>query len=240
MTATDVGLMPLVMQLGRARASAMDVPVALASLCGAVSAAVGVAGAVILLAEPLEGVPTLTASDARAGWIGEIQQRAGGGPLGGALRTWQSMLTADMARIGPPAVAAAAAECGLVSSLVMPFEVNGERVGVLQLLGDAQRPVEPAHADILQPLLDVLAARLADVRALRLAKTARPMSTPQAAREADAAAPARKSRSRRGAHAIRDDADPCEETTHALPAIGAARSAARPPAGQRRKGRHSA
>ena len=198
MTATDVGLMPLVIQLGRARAAAMDVPVVLGSLCGAVSAAVGVAGAVILMAEPLEGVPTLSASDARAKWIGEMQQRAGVGPLPDAMRTWQPMLTADMTRVGPRAVAAAAAECGLVSSLVMPFEVNGERVGVLQLLGEALRPVEPAHADVLRPLLDVLAARLADVRALRLAKTARPTPTPQAARAADAATPVRKSRSRRG------------------------------------------
>ena len=34
------------------------------------------------------------------------------GPLPGALRTWRPMLTTDLARIGPPAVATAAAECG--------------------------------------------------------------------------------------------------------------------------------
>ena len=173
-TTTDVGLMPLVMQLGRARASVMDVPVLLGSLCSVLPAVVGVAGVVLLLAEPPAGARALTASDARAGWIGEVQQRAGVGPLPEVMRTRQPVFTADLTRIGPPAVAKAAAECGLVSSLVMPVEVDGERVGVLQLLGERQRPVEPAHADIVRPLLDVLAARLVDVRALQLAAASQP------------------------------------------------------------------
>ena len=171
-TTTDVGLMPLVMQLGRARASVMDVPVLLGSLCSVLPAVVGAAGVVLLLAEPPAGARALTASDARAGWIGEVQQRAGVGPLPEVVRTRQPVFTADLTRIGPPAVAGAAAECGLVSSLVMPVEVDGERVGVLQLLGERQRPVEPAHADIVRPLLDVLAARLVDVRALQMAAEA--------------------------------------------------------------------
>ena len=54
-TTTDVGLMPLVMQLGRARASVMDVPVLLGSLCSVLPAVVGAAGAVLLLAEPPAG-----------------------------------------------------------------------------------------------------------------------------------------------------------------------------------------
>ena len=48
------------------------------------------------------------------------------------------MLTADLTRIGPPALAAAAAECGLVSSLALPIEYDGERLGALQLLGERQ------------------------------------------------------------------------------------------------------
>jgi hypothetical protein len=296
-TTTDAGLMPLVMQLGRARASVMDVPVLLGSLCSVLPAVVGVAGAVLLLTEPPAGARTLTASDARAGWIGEMQQRAGAGPLPEVMRTRQPVFTADLTRIGPPAVATAAAECGLVSSLVVPVEVDGERVGVLQLLGEAQRPVEPAHADIVRPLLDVLAARLVDVRALQLAAAsqpgthgpvhvdpsastngsavvARPAPAPreagqapdrtatngQTARAADADAPARKSRSRRGSHASRDGGSPGEDTTRALPAVptrrptspsGASSDASLPPeprrpeaprsfVGQRRSGRHSA
>src|SRR4051794_21804242 len=153
-TTTDAGLMPLVLQLGRARAAAMDVPAMLASVCSAVPGVLGVSGAVLLLLEAPDGIRTLTASDARARWFGEAQQRADMDPLPAAVRTWRPMLTTDMRRLGSPAVAAAAAECGLVSSLVLPFDVDGDRLGVLQLLGDAQRPVEAAHAQALRPLLD--------------------------------------------------------------------------------------
>jgi GAF domain len=258
-TATDAGLMPLVMQLGCARTSTMDVSAVLGSVCSAIPGTLGVGGAVLLVLEPADGVRALTASDARAGWIGEMQQRAGVGPLPGAVRTWRPMLTADLTRIGSPAVAAAAAECGLVSSLVLPFEVDGDRLGVLQLLGEAQRPVEPAHADIVRPLMDVLAARLADVRALRRAmtgqsagsrgtpspegpaaerpaeRTAEPPAaerpTPDRPVPADRPTPVSPSptprRSRRGAHAAPEPgADPCGETTHALPAVAASRPSA--------------
>ena len=171
MTTTDAGLSPLVAQLGRARASAMDVPAVLGSICSAIPGVLGIGGALLLLVDPPEGVRELTASDARAAWIGETQRRTNMGPLSGALRTWRPMLTTDLTRIGPPAVAGAAAEYGLGSSLVLPFDVDGDRVGVLQLLGEIQRPVEAAHAEMLRPLLDVLGARLADVRALRRAST---------------------------------------------------------------------
>jgi hypothetical protein len=169
-TTTDVGLMPLVLQLGRARAAMMDVPAVLLSVCSALPSALGVAGALLLLVEPPVGVRPLSASDARAQWFGEAQQRAGVGPLQGAVRTWRPTLTGDLTRIGHPSVAAAANESGLSSSLVLPFDVDGDRLGVLQLLGDASRPVAAGHAEILRPLLDALAARLADVRALHLAR----------------------------------------------------------------------
>jgi len=171
------------MQLGRARASAMDVPAVLGSICSAIPGVLGVGGAVLLLVNPPDGVPAITASDARALWLAETQQRTDLGPLPGALRTWRPMLTTDLARIGPPAVAAAAAECGLGSSLVLPFDVDGDRVGVLQVLGEVQRPVEAAHAEVLRPLLDVLGARLADVRALRNVSS----TDPQPARPTEAA-----------------------------------------------------
>ncbi len=174
MTTTDAGLSSLVTQLGRARASAMDVPAVLGSICSAIPGVLGIGGALLLLVDPPEGVRELTASDARAAFFGETQQRTSMGPLAGALRTWRPMLTADLTRIGPPAVAGAAVECGLGSSLVLPFDVDGDRVGVLQLLGEVQRPVEAAHAEMLRPLLDVLGARLADVRALGRASAPRP------------------------------------------------------------------
>ena len=226
MTTTDAGLTSLVTQLGRARASAMDVPAVLGSICSAIPGVLGVGGAVLLLVNPPDGVRALTASDARALWLAETQQRTDMGPLPGALRTWRPMLTADLARIGPPAVAAAAAECGLGSSLVLPFDVDGDRVGVLQVLGEVQRPVEAAHAEVLRPLLDVLGARLADVRALRRAGTTRggghAGDNPPAAR-----------RSRRGAHAAPEAANPSESTTRALSTIPP--RSAKPP----RNGRHA-
>ena len=242
-TATDAGLLPLVIQLGRARAATMDVAAVLGSVCSAVTGALGLGGALLVLLEPPEGVRALTASDTRAGWFGDVQQRAGMGPLPGAVRVWRPMVTADLARIGPPTVAAAAAECGLVSSLVLPLESDGERVGVLQLLGEVQRPVDPGHAEALQPLLEVLAARLADVTAWHRATSSaaadrpapaerpaadghpapaeRPASGGRPAADERPASPVpRRGRSRRGAHAAPEPgADPSEETTHALPAV---------------------
>jgi hypothetical protein len=172
-TATDAGLMPLVTQLGRARASVMDVPVVLASLCSTMPGMLGVAGAVILMTEPAQSGRPPAASDARACRIGEIQQRMGSGPLVAVLHNGRPVLTPDLKRAGLPALAAAAAETGFASSLVRPVEVDGDQVGALQLLGDPQRPVEAALSDILRPLLEVLAARLGDFIALNRARTAR-------------------------------------------------------------------
>ncbi|MBA3841516.1 MAG: GAF domain-containing protein [Actinobacteria bacterium] len=185
MTATDVSLMPFVMHLSRTRASRVDVRAMLGAACSAISGVVGVGGVVVLLVEPLDGC-RISASDGRAGWIGDTQLQAEVGPMPGALRTGRPMLTVDITRIGPPAMAAAAAECGLTSSLVVPFGVDGERVGVLQLLGEAHRPVEPADAELVRPLLEVLAARLADVRDLRRARASR--SEPKALLSVDAMA----------------------------------------------------
>ena len=154
-------------------------------------------------------IPALTASDGRAAWLGELQQSAEMGPLPAALRTGRPMLTADLTRIGPPALAAAAAECGLVSSLALPIEHDGERLGAVQLLGGAWRPVEAADGETLRPLLDVLAARLVDVRAL--GAVARPQAVPGSA-DAVAASP----------HEAQDVANTCEATTRSLPVVHAA------------------
>jgi hypothetical protein len=252
-TTTDVGLMPLVLQLGRARAALMDVPAVLLSVCSALPGALGVSGAVLLLVDPPEGVGPLSASDARARWFGEAQQRAGVGPLPGAVRTWRPTLTKDLARVGHPAVAAAATESGLASSLVLPFDVDGDRLGVLQLLGEAARPVSASHAEALRPLLDTLAARLADVRALHRARhraeaVASPAAVPvprsadggreaptpslRRGRSVESSGSSRRVRGGRGTHSTSEGASPSESTTRALPAVpGPTRS---------RRGRHSA
>ena len=71
-----------------------------------------------------------------------------------------------MTRVGPPALAAAADGCGLVSSAVLPLCVRDRAVGVLQLLGTRESPIDARHVDRLGPLPAVLAARLVDMAAL--------------------------------------------------------------------------
>jgi transcriptional regulator with GAF, ATPase, and Fis domain len=208
-TTTEAGLMPLVLQLGRAAAATMDVTAALSSVCTTVPEVVGGGGAVILLNSPPADVRALTASDGRAAWLGELQQNAEMGPLHAALRTGRPMLTTDLTRIGPPALAAAAAECGLISSLALPIEFGGERMGALQLLCGTRRPVEAADGDALRPLLDVLAARLVDVRALNAAtRAAQPKPSPVPRTTPQLSLPEQ-----------RDGANTCEATTRSLPVV---------------------
>jgi len=200
---TDASLMPLILQLGRSAAATMDLAAVVGSVCTTVPRLVGVAGAVVLLADPA----ALTASDARAIWLGELQQDARMGPLPAALRSGRPMLTADLTRIGPPALAAAAAECGLISSLALPIEYDGERLGAMQLLGDPHRPVDAADGETLRPLLDVLAARLFDVRALgAVAGQVKPSPVPRMP-------------SPRSPQEVRDVAHTCEATTRTLPVV---------------------
>lgn len=163
MTTIDSATSSLLLQLGRTRAATMDLPAVLAAVCTSLPSMVGVAGAVILLGDPVDAC---YASDAQAGWIGEAQRRSGSGPLPNALRSGRPVVTPDLTRIGPPELAAAADQCGLTSSVVLLLEADGERIGGLQLLGDAQRPVTAVQADLARPVADVLAARLADMREL--------------------------------------------------------------------------
>jgi GAF domain len=165
----DSSLGALVWNLGRTCVTGMDVSAQLSSVCAALPAALCVAGAVVLLSEPLDASGSVVfASDGQAGWIGDCQRRAGQGPLITALRSGRPMLTPDMARIDPHEVAAAAAEYGFVSSMVVPLETVGGRLGGLQLFGDFWRPVEARHSDLIRPLVEVLVARLVDVRTIRL------------------------------------------------------------------------
>jgi hypothetical protein len=105
----DSSLGALVWNLGRTCVTGMDVSAQLSSVCAALPAALCVAGAVVLLSEPLDASGSVVfASDGQAGWIGDCQRRAGQGPLIAALRSGRPLLTPDMARIDPHEVAAAA------------------------------------------------------------------------------------------------------------------------------------
>lgn len=169
MTTIDSSLGALVWNLGRTCATEMDVSAQLSSLCAALAPALCVAGTVILLAEPLDASGSVVfASDGKAGWIGDCQRRAGDGPLVAALRSGRPLLTPDMARIEPHEVAANAAEYGFVSSMVVPLETTAGSLGGLQLFGDFWRPVEARHADLVRPLVEVLVARLLDIRTIRM------------------------------------------------------------------------
>ena len=76
------------------------------------------------------------------------------------------MLTPDLLRVGPPALAAVASDCGLMTSGVLPLFALSRPVGAIQLLGAQGWSIESGHLDRLAPLADVLAAKLADVAAL--------------------------------------------------------------------------
>jgi hypothetical protein len=173
MTVVDQSLVPLTMHVGRASARDLDLTALLSRICTALPHATGAAGAVVLVTEPSDREPTLVASDAEAGRIGEVQRHGGAGPLPAVTRSGRALRTPDLTRVGPPALAAAAAETGLTSSLVLPLIAGDERYGALQLLGTAPRPVDPSQADAVRALLAALVARLVDVRALRQAGEAR-------------------------------------------------------------------
>jgi hypothetical protein len=172
MTVADQSLVSLALDLGKLPASELDLIAVLNRVCAALPVATGLGGAVILVTEPSEEEATLVASGGKAEWIGDAQRRARSGPLFSVLRSARPMRTLDLTRSGPPPLAAAAAKSGLVSSLVVPLEANGTVYGALQLLGAARRPVEPKQVDLVRMLLDVVVARLVDVRALRLARAA--------------------------------------------------------------------
>lgn len=155
----------LAMRVGGMSALGMDVREVLASLCRALPRTVGAAGNVfVLVAVPDVDV---VASDPRAGWLGELQQRSRAGPIYHALRAGKPMITPDLTRVGPPEVAAAAAETGLVASVVMPLMAGRKRLGCLQLLGNVDHPVGAEQIDAVRPLVEAVSARLIDVLALK-------------------------------------------------------------------------
>jgi hypothetical protein len=173
-TAVDTSLTSLALQLARLSATELDLVGELGRLCRSLPSALGVAAAVIMVTEPSDEEPTVVASDAQAGWIGEAQRRTGVGPLPAVIRTGRPLLTPDLTRLGPPELAAAASQSGWTSSLVLPLQAGPARFGGLQLLGGVRRPVHPRDGDAVQVVVDVLAARLVDVRTLRTLVKPRP------------------------------------------------------------------
>lgn len=165
---TDSALIGLALQVGRTPAANLDVAAMLAGACMALPAALGVAGAVVVVTEPPDPLSSgVFGSDAAARRLGERQHRADAGPLLDAARGGRVVVTADLTRTGPPEVAVVAAETGLTSSVAVPLLVEGRPAGGLQLLGTRHRPVAAGHVGAVRPLVDVLGARLSDGHAFR-------------------------------------------------------------------------
>ena len=115
--------------------------------------------------------------------IGAAQRGAPVGPVANALRSGARCSPRTCSRVGPPALAAAAADCGLVSSGVVPLCALDRPVGVLQLLGTPGPAVEPAISTGSHRWPRVLAAQLANVAALVRAMPpapGRPVPAPRA------------------------------------------------------------
>ena len=174
-TSVDSSPTALALHLARLSVSELDLPAELGRLCEALPPALGVYAAVITVTEPSDKNPTLAASDAQAGWIGEAQRRSGAGPLPGVIRTGRPLHTPDLTRVGPPDLAAAAAQSGCTSSMAVPLRAGGTGFGGLQLLGTVRRPAHPRDADALRMVVEVLVAKLVDLRALRTLAVPRPV-----------------------------------------------------------------
>ncbi|MBW0091343.1 GAF domain-containing protein [Pseudonocardia sp. KRD-184] len=102
-------------------------------------------------------------SDDVATLVGEVQHRDGHGPVSTAARTGRPVLTHDLTRIGPPALAAIAGEEGLAAAATTALAVDGRVVAVLQVLGHPGRPPAQSALDALGGVLEVVAARIVDL-----------------------------------------------------------------------------
>jgi len=74
-TAVDSSPTALALHLARLSATELDLPSELGRLCEALPSALGVHAAVIMATGTSDEDPTVVASDAQAGWIGEAQRR---------------------------------------------------------------------------------------------------------------------------------------------------------------------
>lgn len=155
-------LVDLALRAASVPAVGLDLARHLGELCDGLVRALRVPAVVVVVLDP----PAVHGSDDAAELIGAAQQHASVGPVANAVRSGHPLVVPDLVRVGPPVLAAAAADCGLVSAAVVPLRAGGRTVGALQLLGTLERPVDGTDLDRLGPLPSVLAARLVDVAAL--------------------------------------------------------------------------
>lgn len=155
-------LVDLALRAASVPAVGLDLARHLTELSESLVRTLGVTAVVVVVLDP----PAVHGSDDAAELIGAAQQHASVGPVANAVRSGHPLVVPDLVRVGPPVLAAAAADCGLVSAAVVPLRAGGRAVGALQLLGTLERPVDGTDLDRLGPLPAVLAARLVDVAAL--------------------------------------------------------------------------
>ena len=165
-------ILDLALRTASTPAVGLDLDKHLTETCSTLVRTLRVTAAVVVVLEPAGA----HGSDGAAVLIGQSQLGASVGPVANALRSGRPMLTPDLLRVGPPALAAAASDCGLVTSGVLPLCALSRPVGAIQLLGARGWSIESGHLDRLAPLADVLAAKLADVAAL--ARAAAPPRRP--------------------------------------------------------------
>ncbi len=174
----------IALQVGATAVAQVDIGTMLTGVCAALPPAVGVAAAALLLTEPADPrdpqARCVFGSDDAASRLGLIQHRAGRGPVPAAIRGDRPLTVPDLTVSGPPELAAAAADCGLVRSLVVPVSVSGQPIGGLQLLAGADTALDERMAAALWPLVAALSARLADARefARVAARAAEPPAEP--------------------------------------------------------------
>ncbi|TCK24842.1 GAF domain-containing protein [Pseudonocardia endophytica] len=166
----STAVMRIALQVGATPVAHVDIGTMLTGVCSALPPAVGVAAAVLVLTDPAdprdpEGQQVFASDDA-ANRLGLIQQRAGRGPVPAAVRGDRPLAVPDLTVSGPPELAAAAADCGLVRSLVVPLSESGQPAGGLQLLAGSDASLDERSASMLSPLMGALSARLADAREL--------------------------------------------------------------------------
>ena len=152
-------LTALALRVGAMAAATMRVHDVLVEVCRALPHAAHAAGAVVVLTGSVDVWRPIRR---RRGWA---SCSAGPAPVRWATRCAPGgrCVTPDLTRVGPPDLAAAAAERGLVTSVVMPLVARDRGLGGLQLLGDARTPVGIEHIELLRPLVAALSARLVDV-----------------------------------------------------------------------------
>lgn len=166
----SAAVLRIALQVGATPVAHLDIATMLSGVCSALPAAAGVASAVVVLTEPADprdpASRQVFASDDAAHHLGLLQHRAGRGPAAAAVRGDRPLVVPDLAVSGPPELAAAAADCGLVSSLVVPLPGPGRPAGGLQVLAGADTSLDERTASLLWPLVSAMAARLADAREL--------------------------------------------------------------------------